>query len=167
MAIAYLFSLEELAVLAHFAGEHVLVGFEPLPAVNEERCDRLLSGLCEKGMITLSGDTASVPAPLRLILAVLAHPVLSVRAVGDVWAHCTPELGTLVTGAPHSKTRWRILPVPTARELTERLWEEGGICFERAEFTVCHSGNSAEKKELTRQELEEILLTIYKEEPVE
>lgn len=164
MAIAYLFTLEELAVLAHFSGEQALVGFEALPSVDTRRCDQLLADLHEKGMATVSADAVSLPAPLKLMISVLARPELSVRAIGDIWIHCTADLGVLVTRAPHSKTRMRVLPLPTARELAEHLWEEAEICFEQSDFVIYRGGEAPAKATLSQAELQEILLQTYREE---
>ena len=161
MAIAYLISREELAVLAFFADEQALVGFDPLPGVDAGRCESVLLGLQEKGMALVSDEGVSLPAPLALIMRVLARPSLSVRAENGVWAHCTADLGVLASRAPHAPHRSRILPLPTAQELAEALWEESGTCFDEADFDVFAENAPAAQVKLTQQALQDLLGGVY------
>ena len=162
MPISYLLTLEQLSVLAHFSGINAFAGLPELPAINRERCDQLLPGLSEHGMLQLHGNEAAVDLALGFILSVMAKPGLVLQTPAGALGYCTRELGVEVSADTRAPGKYRVTPLPTARELADRLWGEHPGS-QHVEFSIRRKGQPWEKKQMTGPELEAEISQIYTE----
>jgi len=169
MAISYLISLEQLSVLAHFAGMASFAHLPNLPAIDRQRSEELLEALGQQGMIHLrkakdnkTEDAAAVDMTLAFVLKTMAKPALVVRATGDVLAYCTSELGIVVTPDPRNKSKYRIMPLPDAKELTQRIWE---LCVksdsEKIDTILHYNDEEPQEMQLTKPELKAKISEVY------
>ena len=162
MPISYLPTLEHLSILAHFSGINTFPGLPELPAISRERCAELLPTLSEQGMIHLHREQAAVDLTLRFVLQAMAAPALVVKTQGGALGYCTRELGVAVSADARAPSKYRITPLPNAKELAAKLWKDlPGM--QPADFSLLRKGGGWEDARLTKTELEAQIAQIYTE----
>ena len=169
MAISYLISLEQLSVLAHFAGVDSFPHLPELPTISRERGIELIDVLSEQGMLHLhkakddkAEDKAAVDTTFAFVLLSMAKPKLVIKTAKGALGYCTNALGVVVTQDIRNKSKYRITPLPNAKETAERLWE---LCSkadaQMANFTIYFGNKEPENMQLTKSNLEENVSKIY------
>jgi hypothetical protein len=169
MAISYLVSLEQLSVLAHFSGIDSFPRLAELPTLNRERSTELLETLSEQGMIHLlkaktdkAESKAAVDMTLAFVLSIMAKPALVMQTAEGVLGYCSDVLGVVVTQDARNKSKYRITPMPDAKELAERLWD---VCVKTdgltVDFMLYFENGEYKNVRLTKAELEATISKIY------
>ena len=125
MAISYIVSLEELAVLANITSTDYFKGLPALPTIDRKRYAKLLGILDTKGIVKINKNvgTVHVDMVVRFIISTMAKPELVISTAKEVTGFCAKHLGVVVSPDKRAKDRFLITALPDANAMAEKLWE--------------------------------------------
>ncbi len=167
MSVSYMIDMEQLAVLARYMSADGFPGLPNLPETDQGKNDEVLKKLSELGMVHLQGAEASLDLGLAFILTAMAKPELMIRAIGNILCCCTKDLGVVISSDTHAKNKYRITPLPSAAEVTERMWEAVGENSSPQEFSLWSVSGGWQQSSMSKSELGKLIRRIYKEAEVQ